>query len=53
MEEDRRIGIDAMGNETPGGEKPTGIPPKRQSPIDQTKAVAKKVLATITGRPKS
>jgi hypothetical protein len=51
--EERPIGTDAIDNDTPGGATPTGTPPKRESPINQTKAVAKKFLATITGRTKS
>jgi len=49
--EDMHISTDA-GNATAAEAKPTGTPPKPQSPIDQTRAIAKKFLAVITGRPK-
>lgn len=41
------------GAGTPAGPSPTNTPPKHQSPIDQTRDAAKKVLAMITGRTKS
>ena len=50
--EDIHINTDAMGTETAAAPKPASTPPKHQSPIEQTKDVAKKVLAMITGRAK-
>jgi hypothetical protein len=53
--EDIHISTDAntTGSATPDSAKPTGSPPAHQSPIDQTMAAARKVLAMITGRAKS
>jgi len=51
--EDIHISTDAMGNPTGGEAKPTGTPPEQQSPLDQARAAAKRVLAMITGRPRS
>jgi hypothetical protein len=51
--EDIHINTDAMGTQTPDAPKPTSAPPKHESPFDQTKDAAKKVLAMITGRAKN
>lgn len=51
--DDAHTGTEATGTVTPVAPPPTPAPPQHQSPIEQTKDMAKKVLAMITGRPKS
>jgi len=51
--EDVHVSTNQTGSTTPAGLDPSNTPPKHQSPIDQTKDAAKKVLAMITGRTKS
>ncbi|HEY7965575.1 MAG TPA: hypothetical protein VID68_00970 [Solirubrobacteraceae bacterium] len=51
--EDMHVNTNQSATPTAAGPDPQSAPPKHQSPIDQTKDAAKKVLAMITGRPKS
>lgn len=44
---------DAMGTDAPTPAGSATTPPKHQSPIDQARGVATKVLGMITGRAKS
>jgi hypothetical protein len=50
--EDSHSSTDAMGAARPDAPTLGGTPPKRQSAVDQTMGVAKKILAMITGRAK-
>lgn len=53
--EDNDIGTEAIATATvtPDAPKPAAPAPAHESPIDQAKGVATKVLAMITGRTKS
>jgi hypothetical protein len=51
--EDTQLGTDAPSTDTPPQTTANGTPPKHQSPIDQTKDAARKVLAMITGHSRS
>ena len=51
--EDTHSTSDAAGTVTPDAPEPTVTAPKTQSPIDQTRDMAKKILAMITGHSKN
>jgi hypothetical protein len=48
--EDSNIGTDATGTVTADAPEPSSATPTHESPIEQAKGVAAKVLAMITGR---